>query len=70
MCIKLIMLKYSSGSDVVCVYDMQGSGMSGKMEVVIRTPISLYRYLLRSVSLLPKDAQYYYKHRIRQVSTH
>ena len=40
------------------------------MEVVIRTPVSLYRYLLRSVSLLPKDAQHYYKHRIRQVSTH
>ena len=32
----------------------------------VRTPKQLYRFLLRRASLLPEDAQEYYKHRIRQ----
>lgn len=37
--------------------------------VGVSTPRALYRYLLRSVAVLPPDARSHYKHRIRQVSS-
>lgn len=44
------------------------STMSGQL-VIVRSPLGLYRYLLRRLAAgLPGDAFSYYKHRIRQVS--
>ena len=42
--------------------------MSGQL-VAVRSPLALYRHLLRRMagSNLPSDAFSYYKHRIRQV---
>lgn len=37
-----------------------------KMAVVVRTPLALYRYLLRRIAILQPDMNAFYRHRIRQ----
>ena len=39
-------------------------------QVAIRSPLALYRHLLRTLACLPGDAYKHYKHRIRQVSAY
>ena len=45
------------------------TGMSGQQLVVVRSPLALYRHLLRRLAgSVPDDAFKYYRHRIRQAS--
>lgn len=41
--------------------------MSSKL---VKTPLGLYKHLLRQLALLPEPVRPHYKHRIRQVPLH
>ena len=35
--------------------------------LLAKTPVGLYRHLLKCISLLPSEARDYYKHKVKQV---
>lgn len=42
------------------------SSSSNSMHRTVKTPVSLYKHLLRCIKQLPKESQEHYKHHVRQ----
>ena len=60
-----ILLLYIFCSVFMNIHKGALNGMSSQL--ASGSSLGLYRYLLRRLHFLPKDAYHYYKHRIRQV---